>query len=185
MEGIAGADPTDHRAAAAGLPPIDSISHWDYLVTGKSKVSPRTAIPLGSCSAAPDEDAFCQTEGYQQTTVNAVVSYLGEGEERQLYKLLVGRVPLAGWTWAKYPGPPPNGTSNHGTPTLSCGTPGVNGSGCLYNLDADPYERDNLACVHHTTPHHTTRRAEPDRPSWRQRQLAGPASTTYLPTCAA
>ena len=25
---IAGVDPTDHRAAAAGLPPIDSVSMW-------------------------------------------------------------------------------------------------------------------------------------------------------------
>ena len=28
VEGIAGGDPTDHRAAAAGLPPIDSFNHW-------------------------------------------------------------------------------------------------------------------------------------------------------------
>ena len=28
VEGIAGGDATDHRAAAAGLPPIDSVNHW-------------------------------------------------------------------------------------------------------------------------------------------------------------
>ena len=28
---LAGADPTDHRAAAAGLPPVDSIDLWPYL----------------------------------------------------------------------------------------------------------------------------------------------------------
>ena len=82
-QGIAGVDPTDHRAATAGLPPIDSVNHWDFL-TGKSTTSPRTQIPLGSCSDAPDVDAFCQTKGHQQTTVNSVVAYLGSGKERTL-----------------------------------------------------------------------------------------------------
>ena len=27
---LAGADPTDHRAAAAGLPAIDSVDLWPY-----------------------------------------------------------------------------------------------------------------------------------------------------------
>ena len=62
MHGVAGADPTDHRALAAGLPPIDSIDHRG-LLTGKTAVSPRNTIPLGPCSAAPDEDPFCQTKG--------------------------------------------------------------------------------------------------------------------------
>jgi len=31
VQGIAGGDPTDHRAALAGLPPIDSVNHWDFL----------------------------------------------------------------------------------------------------------------------------------------------------------
>eukprot|EP00937_MAST-01D_sp_MAST-1D-sp2_P004148 g4148.t1 len=137
--GIAGGDPTDHRAAAAGLPPIDSVNHWPHL-TGRSSVPPRTHIPLGSCADAPDADAFCQTRGHQQTTVNSVVAYLGEGEQRALWKLLVGRIPLGGWTGPKYP----NGTGAS-TPTVGCGTPGVDGGkGCLYNLDADPTEHDNL-----------------------------------------
>ena len=90
------------------------------------------------------------------TIVNAVVSYIGEGSSRTLWKLLIGRgksthnlpllvmtlygsiadrclvrtVPLGGWTAAKYP----NG-SQFSTPTISCGTPDVNGTGCLYNLE--------------------------------------------------
>lgn len=141
VHGLAGVDPTDHRAAAAGLPPIDSVDHWPFL-SGASTVSPRSTIPMGSCTAAPDVDAFCQTEGLQQTIVNSVVAYLGKGAERTLWKLLIGRVPLAGWTWPKYP----NTTTPH-TPTVSCGTPGgVNGSsGCLYNLDADPNEHNDVA----------------------------------------
>jgi hypothetical protein len=74
--------------------------------------------------------------------VNSVVAYLGKGAERTLWKLLIGRVPLAGWTWPKYPN-----TTTPYTPTVSCGTPGgVNGSsGCLYNLDADPNEHNDVA----------------------------------------
>jgi arylsulfatase A-like enzyme len=140
VEGIAGMDPTDHRAAAAGLPPIDSVNHWDFLV-GKVATSPRAEIPLGSCTAAPDQDAFCQSEGHQQTIVNAVVTYVGDGADRQLWKLLIGRVPLAGWTGPKYP----NGTGAE-TPTVSCGMP-PEGSGCLYNLSDDPTEHNNLADV--------------------------------------
>jgi hypothetical protein len=83
---------------------------------------------------APDQDAFCQTEGHQQTIVNAVVAYIGEGAQRTLWKLLIGRIPLAGWTFPKYPGSPPANGSRPETPTISCGTPGVNGTGCLYNL---------------------------------------------------
>ena len=103
-------------------------------------MSPRTNIPLGSCSDAPDRDAFCQTKGHQQTTVNAMIAYLGVGQQRALWKLLVGRIPLAGWTGPKYP----NGTGAD-TPTIDCGMPGVDGStGCLYNLDVDPNEHNNL-----------------------------------------
>jgi len=40
---IAGVDPTDHRAALANLPPIDSINIWPYL-TGQMATSPRTEI---------------------------------------------------------------------------------------------------------------------------------------------
>ena len=71
--------------------------------------------------------------------MNGVVSYLGTGADRKLWKLLIGRIPLAGWTWPKYP----NGTAA-ATPPISCGTPGVSGTGCLYNLDADPTEQNDL-----------------------------------------
>jgi arylsulfatase B len=40
---IAGVDPTDHRAALAKLPPIDSINMWPYF-TGVVTESPRKTI---------------------------------------------------------------------------------------------------------------------------------------------
>jgi hypothetical protein len=46
---LAGADPTDHSAAAAGLPAVDSINLWSYL-SGEAGASPRKMIPIGSTS---------------------------------------------------------------------------------------------------------------------------------------
>lgn len=42
-QGIAGLDPTDHWAAASGLPPIDSLNVWPML-SGKNMTSPRESI---------------------------------------------------------------------------------------------------------------------------------------------
>lgn len=43
VAGIAGVDPTDHKAAAAKLPPIDSLNMFPYF-TGAVETSPRTFI---------------------------------------------------------------------------------------------------------------------------------------------
>ena len=40
---LAGQDPTDHRAAAANLPPIDSLNLWPYL-SGQNDTSPRSDV---------------------------------------------------------------------------------------------------------------------------------------------
>eukprot|EP01045_Picozoa_sp_COSAG04_P034405 COSAG04_NODE_7513_length_1116_cov_0.823009_2_plen_61_part_01 len=44
---LAGADPTDHKAAALWLPPIDSYDVWP-LVTGETKTSPRQELPVNA-----------------------------------------------------------------------------------------------------------------------------------------
>ncbi len=60
---LAGANATDARAAAAGLPPIDSLSLWTLLSdpTAPGAASPRTEVPLstpslrwGNAITAPD-----------------------------------------------------------------------------------------------------------------------------------
>jgi len=58
---LAGVDPTDKRAAAAGLPPIDSLDQWPYL-SGSNKTSPRTEVWLGADSPVGGEQdaAFVQ-----------------------------------------------------------------------------------------------------------------------------
>ena len=40
---LAGTDPTDHRAAAAGLPPLDGLDMWPML-SGANETSPRTEV---------------------------------------------------------------------------------------------------------------------------------------------
>jgi len=45
FSGLAQVDPTDHRAAQWGLPPIDSLDIWP-LISGTNNTSPRTEIPI-------------------------------------------------------------------------------------------------------------------------------------------
>ena len=70
---LAGVDPTDHRAANANLPPIDSLNMWP-LISGQNSTSPRVDIPISN-------------------------STLISGD----YKILVGNVHEAGWTGPVYP----------------------------------------------------------------------------------
>ena len=70
---LAGADPTDHQAAAVGLPPIDSYDVWP-LVIGETKTSPRQELPVNA---------------------NTLIS--------GRFKLLTGSVSPAGWTGPAYP----------------------------------------------------------------------------------
>eukprot|EP00052_Salpingoeca_macrocollata_P009358 m.73926 g.73926 ORF g.73926 m.73926 type:complete len:523 (+) comp17066_c0_seq1:390-1958(+) len=71
--GLAGVDPTDHEAAAAGLPPIDSLDVWP-LLSGANNTSPRQEWLV-------DEGALLQGE----------------------WKLLTGRQIEAGWAGPQYP----------------------------------------------------------------------------------
>ncbi|GAB5355832.1 hypothetical protein AAMO2058_000238900 [Amorphochlora amoebiformis] len=51
---LAGVDPMDARAAAAGLPPIDSLSMVDVLM-GRNYTSPREEIPIGTAHCRDTE----------------------------------------------------------------------------------------------------------------------------------
>ena len=70
---IAGVDPADKKAAAANLPPVDSLNMWP-LISGENSTSPRT-------------DIFA--------SIHAMIS----GD----YKILMGRMEQAGWTGPQYP----------------------------------------------------------------------------------
>ena len=71
--GLAGVDATDARAAAANLPPVDSMDMWP-LLSGQNTTSPRMDVPISN-----------------ETLIS--------GD----YKILVGDVPQAGYTGPMYP----------------------------------------------------------------------------------
>jgi arylsulfatase B len=120
---LAGADPVDHKAAAAGLPPIDSLNIWP-LLSGQNTTSPRTEVVLGSSSVFPPVASG-------STVVQSVIRSDG-------WKLLVGLVGENVYTGPFYP----NASTNWvGTP-LDCGN--VTLPLCLFNIFDDPTEHNNM-----------------------------------------
>jgi len=76
-------DIEDHKAKAAGLPPIDSINLWDY-ISGEVSSSPRTSVIIG------DGDG----------EVGGAVLATPDG---QIWKRLEGSISAAGWTGPQCP----------------------------------------------------------------------------------
>jgi len=107
---LAGVDPEDTKAKAAGLPPIDSFNLWP-LLSGQNKTSPRNEIPIGRTGVP--------------TTIGALI----QGE----WKILVGPVDQNGWTGPIFPNITTNWIS--GNSIAHCGL-----IGCLFNIYNDPTE---------------------------------------------
>ena len=84
-------DITDYKAAAAGLPPVDSLNMWP-LISGANGTSPRTEIVIGSNIGG---DEFGRTSGV--TTVAALI--------RPPWKLILGEGPGDILDMAGHPGP--------------------------------------------------------------------------------
>jgi len=115
---LAGVDPTDHKAAAAGLPPIDSHDLWP-LLSGKVSVSPRTELAIGD--------------------VAQVGGLISGG-----YKILLGRNAQAVWTGPQFPNVTSHNSSRDpGRFSVACGN--TSATGCLYHIATDPGEHINLA----------------------------------------
>jgi len=114
-----GIDPTDHQAAATGLPPIDSYNLWP-LLSGAVTKSPRHELAIGD---------------------SAMVAGLINEDG---YKLLLGTLEQSGWTGPTFP----NTTSPTWNPNLSKETCGSTpATGCLFHLKNDPGEHLNLAAA--------------------------------------
>ena len=84
---LAGVDPTDERAAAAGLPPIDGLDVWP-LISGANATSPRTILAVGSDGVEANLPAG--------TRVQAVIRADG-------YKLMIGETGQNIWQGEYYP----------------------------------------------------------------------------------
>ena len=65
---LAGVDPTDHRAALAGLPPIDAVSHH-LMILGHNLTSPRREIPIGTEPRASNVSTAPLCSSYSEVAV--------------------------------------------------------------------------------------------------------------------
>lgn len=138
---LAGVAPADSAAAAAGLPPIDSVSQLPYIF-GLNATPPRTVVELGVPISAGET-----WPPFKYNIANGSV-YVG-GVVTKKWKLLVGAQYESIWTGPMYPngskwddvlvdcggGPPFPGPPPASTPLR----------GCLYDIENDPTERDNVA----------------------------------------
>jgi len=116
---LAGADPVDARAAAAGLPPVDGLNMWP-LLSGATRVSPRTEVVLGDTDTG-GQNGNTVVQGY----INATSGL----------KVLAGNV----W-WSFWPGPQsPVAAGPNMNVTVDCSP------ACLFDVIADPSELKDLA----------------------------------------
>ena len=129
--GLAGVDPTDHAAAAAGLPPHDSLDQWP-LFSGANATPPRSEVVIGDTSAeTPNGDGATLVGGLIWGDLKLLL-----GPPNRGFQVLQDVITGPNW---------PN-TSSALLPLLHarvCArTPAT---GCLFNLTADPSESASLA----------------------------------------
>ena len=118
---LAGVDAFDARAAAAGLPPVDSVNLWPML-SGANGTSPRAELALGSAGlSAPWTDGAPAVQGLIQLP----------------WKLLLGELGQNIWQSPTYP----NESTRWPDTPFSCG------GGCLFDIEADPSEYEDLAAA--------------------------------------
>jgi len=126
--GLAGVDPHDKMAEAAGLPPVDSINMWPAWSSrnrNDSMVHPRQELAIGGALG----NAAGGGPAHLTTTVEGIIS----GD----YKLLVGTFAEAIWTGPQYPNA--SSKASEWATTADCT------HGCLYDLITDPGEHLDIA----------------------------------------
>lgn len=125
--GIAGVDPEDKAAAAAGLPPVDSINMWPAWSGNDTDLHPRMELAIGGALG----NSHGAGAKHLTTTVEGVIF--------QHYKLLWGMFAEAVWTGPQFP--------NTSTKPAQWDTTADCSQGCLYNLIADPSEHNDIAAA--------------------------------------
>lgn len=139
--GLAGVDPADGAAAAAGLPPVDSVNQLPHLF-GLNATPPRAFVELG----VPITPGV-SWGGFKYNLDNGGV-FVG-GVVTKQWKLLVGAMYESIWTGPEYPN-----ASTWQDLLVDCGggapfpgppPPSRPLNGCLYDMVNDPTEHVNVA----------------------------------------
>jgi hypothetical protein len=131
--GLAGVDASDAPAAAAGLPPPDSIDQWPFL-SGQTSVPPRAEVWKAWANGDGPREGAAVMQGITNTSTG--------------WHLLIDDVEVNCWAG---PHSPNASASCGGGGALACGRPDapVRGKrGCLFNVLADPGQHDDVADAH-------------------------------------
>ena len=131
---LAGIDPSDVQAAAAGLPPVDGIDMWPALTS--------EVADGGSGGGSSSGGGGGGVVGGGRTEVHLSKQALIVGK----MKILIGTQFMSGWTGPSYPnatGPQPNPPFASAFQLQLWGHDC--GDGCLYDIFADPTEHHDLA----------------------------------------
>jgi arylsulfatase I/J len=126
--GLAGVDPSDAPAAAAGLPPPDSIDQWASL-TGQTQVPPRAEVWKAWANGLGPREGHATMQGITNTSTG--------------WHLLIDNVEVDCWA-----GPHSPNATDCGGGQLVCGRPDapVKGKkGCLFNVISDPGQHYDVA----------------------------------------
>jgi arylsulfatase A-like enzyme len=148
--GLAGYDPSDDKE---GLPPVDSIDMWKYLM-GEEHNSPRREVPLcsgqsnylakGGGYVAKGGGATLRRGRVSSLAAPAPAPDMDEGSGRAPAALIIDEFKLVrfqqGYCFHTGPLYPNTSTTHLNEEKCDCGR-----HGCLYNVYHDPGERYDLA----------------------------------------
>ena len=126
---MAGVDPADARAAAANLPPIDSIDAWPKLVKENKSNDGRLEILIGSDITLKDGS------NSPKPVIQGIISDERLSPSRAIYKVINGFIGYDFWQGPQFP----NSTSTDHHPGSD-----VCAAGCLFDILEDPTEHNNL-----------------------------------------
>jgi hypothetical protein len=136
----------DKRAAAVGLPAMDSISLWDHWLNPNTVPPPRNSIVVGTAPAGGGNSSAGVVQGLLQMRVAGLAAATGP----ILFKLLRNSIDQSGWTGPLYPNASTNWIGGDAVElcTLPANATFAGKRGCLFNLDVDPGEHIDLESMY-------------------------------------